>query len=217
MDTRRKDRPGISDSEPTTSSWHTGWAYVKRYWTWPVLLVVGVYVCQQYMPNIDLTDEGRRAPTFAAETLDGSTFRLRDHRGDVIVVNVWATWCPPCRVEMPGFVDLQEDFRDDGVRFVRISVDRGGTKVVRPFVEGKGVNFPQIVDPSLAARHFPGDTVPRTYLIDKQGRIRYEHSGIILKWALDDALETLTEEPAPAGARRASTSAVNRPLWIGAR
>jgi peroxiredoxin len=68
--------------------------------------------------------------------------------------------------------------------------------VVQSFVEENNVNFPQIVSPSLAARRFPGDVVPRTYLIDKQGRIRYEHSGVLLKWALDDALETLVDEPA---------------------
>jgi peroxiredoxin len=66
-------------------------------------------------------------------------------------------------------------------------------------VEEKGVNFPQIVDPGLAARHFPGEVVPRTYLIDKQGRIRYRHTGVLLKWALDDALETLAEEAGPEG------------------
>jgi peroxiredoxin len=157
--------------------------------------VVGVYVYQQYMPNIDLDDEGRPAPTFVAETIDGESFRLEDHRGEVVVLNVWATWCPPCRLEMPGFVDLQEAYRDEGVQFVGLSVDRGGREQVRSFVEEKGVNFPQIVDPTLAARHFPGNTVPRTYLIDKQGRIRYKHSGIILKWALDDALEMLVDEP----------------------
>jgi peroxiredoxin len=96
---------------------------------------------------------------------------------------------------MPGFVDLQDEFRSEGVQFVGISVDQSGSNVVRSFVEEKGINFPQIVNPTLAARHFPGDVVPRTYLIDKQGRIRYEHNGVILKWALDDALETLVHEP----------------------
>ncbi|MCS4200577.1 peroxiredoxin [Salinibacter ruber] len=95
---------------------------------------------------------------------------------------------------MPGFVDLQREFEDAGVQFVGIAVDWGGAEAVRPFVEEKGVNFPQIVDPGLAARHFPGEAVPRTYLIDKKGRIRYEHSGVILKWALDDALERLVRE-----------------------
>lgn len=61
-------------------------------------------------------------------------------------------------------------------------------------MEEAGVNFPQIAKPAVAARHFPGEVVPRTYLIDRQGRIRYEHSGVILKWALDDALEALVSE-----------------------
>jgi peroxiredoxin len=64
-------------------------------------------------------------------------------------------------------------------------------------VEEKGINFPQIVSPQLAARHFPGEVVPRTYVIDKQGRIRYSHSGVLLKWALRDALETLAGEGSP--------------------
>jgi len=184
-----------SDSSP--SFLRTAGRLVLRYWHWPVLLAVGLYAYQQYLPSIDLRETGRPAPVLAAETIDGEPFRLRAHRGTVVVVNVWATWCLPCRVEMPGFVDLQEEFRDRGVRFVGISVDREGTGVVQSFVEDEGVNFPQIVAPRLAARHFPGEVVPRTYLIDKRGRIRYAHSGVILKWALDDALATLVEEPAP--------------------
>jgi peroxiredoxin len=181
-------------SDSRSSLLRTAGRYALRYGHWPVLLVVGVYVYQQYLPSIDLTEEGRPAPVFAAETLDGEAFRLREHRGKVVVVNVWATWCLPCRAEMPGFVDLHEAFGDD-VQFVGLSVDREGTGVVRSFVEEQGVPFPQIVSPRLAARHFPGEVVPRTYLIGKDGRIRYKHSGVILKWALDDALRTLVEEP----------------------
>ncbi len=187
----------MSDAKSDTFSLRlrTAWLSVKRYWHWPILIVAGVYLYQQYLPHIELAEPGRAAPDVVAETLDGEPFRLSDHRGEVVVVNVWATWCAPCRVEMPGFVDLQEEFRDQGVRFVGISVDQEGSGVVRSFVEDEGINFPQIVNPALANRHFPGEVVPRTYLIDKQGRIRYEHSGVILKWALDDALDTLVNEP----------------------
>jgi len=171
---------------------------VKRYWHWPVLLVVGIYAYQQYMPSIDLSTVDGQAPNFVAQTMEGERFRLRDYRGEVVVVNVWATWCPPCRVEMPGFVDLQRELEDEGVQFVGLSVDRGGASAVRPFAEEKNINFPQIIDPALAARHFPGEVVPRTYLIDKQGRIRYQHSGVLLKWALDDALRRLANEPGPS-------------------
>jgi peroxiredoxin len=188
----------MSDSSPFFT-WKTVWTRVKRYWHWPVLLVVGAYACQQYLLSIDLRDDGRPAPDVVGETIDGERFQLRAHRGEVVVVNVWATWCPPCRVEMPGFVDLQRELGDEGVQFVGIAVDRDGAEAVRPFVEEKGINFPQIINPALAARHFPGEVVPRTYLIDKQGRIRYRHTGVLLKWALDDALRQLADEPRPGG------------------
>ncbi len=186
-----------SDTSRPPSPWRTAWTYVKRYWHWPVLLVVGMYAYQQYMPSIDLSTVEGQAPDFTAQTLEGDRFRLRAHRGEVVVLNVWATWCPPCRVEMPGFVDLQQSLGDEGVQFVGIAVDRAGAEAVRPFVEKQEINFPQIANPSVAARHFPGEVVPRTYVIDKQGRIRYRHSGVLLKWALRDALETLVAEAAP--------------------
>lgn len=179
---------------PSWRSWSGIWTVVKRHWHWPVLLIAGFYVYQQYMPNVDVSTVEGEAPNFTAETLEGERFRLADHRGEVLVLNVWATWCPPCRVEMPGFVDLQEELGDEGVQFVGIAVDRDGASAVRPFVEERGVNFPQIANPSLAARYFPGDVVPRTYVIDTQGRIRYSHEGVMLKWALRDALETLVRE-----------------------
>jgi peroxiredoxin len=201
----------MSDSESATSPLRTAWYYTKHYWHWPVLVAAAIYAYQQFLPSIDLKEPGRPAPELVAETLDGDPFRLREHRGEVVVVNVWATWCAPCRVEMPGFVDLQDEFRDRGVRFVGISVDREGTGVVRSFVEDEGINFPQIVNPSLANRFFPGNVVPRTYLIDKQGRIRYKHSGVILKWALDDALETLVEESAETATTRRPTPGTPAP------
>lgn len=187
--------PASDSSSPPL--WRTAGHLIATYWHWPVLVVVGLYAYQQYLPSIDLSTPPRPAPAFVGQTLEGDRFRLADQRGQVVVVNVWATWCGPCRVELPGFVDVQRDLRDDGVRFVGIAVDREGASVVRPYAEAEGLNFPQIADPSLAARHFPGNVVPRTYLIDKQGRIRYEHTGVLLKWSLRDALERLAAEPAP--------------------
>ena len=176
-------------------------------WVWSMLtgmligsalVGVGVFGASKPAPQWATSEmAGDEALAFSLRTLDGETFRLEGHRGEVVILNFWATWCAPCRVEMPGFVDLQDSFRDEGVQFVGIAVDRDGAAAVRPFVEEEGINFPQIANPSVAARHFPGEAVPHTYLIDKRGRIRYEHSGVILKWALDDALETLTGETGP--------------------
>ena len=176
-------------------------------WVWSMLagmligsalVGVGVFGASKPAPQWATSETaGDEAPAFSLRILDGETFRLEEHRGEVVILNFWATWCAPCRVEMSGFVDLQDSFRDEGVQFVGIAVDRDGTAAVRPFVEEEGINVPQIANPSVAARHFPGEAVPRTYLIDKRGRIRYEHSGVMLKWALDDRWRRERGRPAP--------------------
>lgn len=166
------------------------WHLVKNYGHWALLLGVGLYVFRMVYPDIDVSTPLRPAPDFEAATLDGDRFRLSDHRGEIVVLNVWATWCPPCRVEIPGFVDLQRAFGDRGVQFVGLTVDEGGLDDIRSFVEEKGVNYPQ-VDGRQVVRKYPGEAIPRTYLIDRQGRIRYEHEGLIMEGALRNALEAL--------------------------
>jgi len=168
--------------------------FLWNYWHWPVLLGAAVYLYLQLMPPIDLSEPSTAAPPVEARTLDGEAFRLADHRGEIVVVNVWATWCPPCRVEMPGFVDLQAEMANRPVQFVGIAVDRTGENLVRDFVREYEINFPTIHNPGVAARHFPGNTVPRTYLIDGDGQIRYRHTGLILKPALRDAINELLDD-----------------------
>lgn len=165
--------------------------WVRDYGHWPVLVGVAVYLYLQVLPPVDLADPGTLAPPVEAETLTGETFRLSEHRGEVVVVNVWATWCPPCRVEMPGFVDLHREMDGGGVQFVGIAVDQAGADRVRQFAKEQGIAFPTIHSPRLAAQAFPGDAVPRTYLIDQNGYVRYQHTGLILKPALRNAIEAL--------------------------
>jgi peroxiredoxin len=183
-----------SSDAPAAPSWAARIGqFVKDYWHWALLLGVSLYVFRTVYPDIDVSTPIRPAPDFAAATLDGDTFRLSDYRGEIVVLNVWATWCPPCRVEIPGFIDLQREFGDRGVQFVGLTVDQGGVESVRGYVEEKGMNYPQ-VDGRRAAQKYPGEAIPRTYLIDRQGRIRYAHTGVLMEGALRNALETLTAE-----------------------
>ncbi|MFQ6674350.1 MAG: TlpA family protein disulfide reductase, partial [Fidelibacterota bacterium] len=84
---------------------------------------------------------GSRAPDFKLKGTNGTVISLSDFQGKVVIVNFWATWCAPCREEIPGFVKLQERYRDDVV-IVGISMDQDGPRVVPPFVEKFGINYP---------------------------------------------------------------------------
>ncbi len=162
---------------------------------WGVVLAFGVYLWYDISPNIDLPESGPPAPDFTLTQMNGETFQLSEHRGEVVVLNVWATWCPPCRVEIPGFVELQHQFREEGVLFVGLSVDEGGLETVRDFAQDRTLNYPQVASRAVAYRKYgQSTTIPRTYVIDKRGQIRYRHTGLLLKGALKPVLEQLSAE-----------------------
>ncbi len=181
-----------SESPQSPTTWTRIGKAVRLYWHWPVLVGVVLYIVFRFWPpTIDLEPPGNAAPTFAHETIDGAMFRTADHAGQVMVVNVWATWCPPCRVELPGFVELQNEWGSE-VQFVGLATDQQGARVVKPFAEEQGLNYPQIASGPLAYQHFPGEAVPRTYVIDTNGDIRYKHVGFMPKSTLNRVLRALT-------------------------
>ena len=116
---------------------------------------------------------GALAPAYAAPTLEGDTLALEALRGEAVLVNVWATWCPPCREEMPGLVELHERFREDGFRVVAASIDtRRAARDVRAFVEKHGITFPVLLDPEQrVTRAFRTLGVPESILLDREGRV----------------------------------------------
>ena len=145
------------------------------------LLLLAMYLLLQRMgyllsaPAIS-PGEARERPPFSVDftlpDLDGNSVRLSDLRGRVVLINFWATWCPPCRAEMPSMNALYKDYREKGVEILAISGDVEGRRVVAPFVEKYGLLFPVLLDP----RNEVGSRVrvrgiPSTYLLDKQGRV----------------------------------------------
>jgi peroxiredoxin len=135
------------------------------------------------------------SPDFALTTLEGESVTLDSLRGEVVLVNFWATWCPPCRVEMPGFERVYRDRRDDGFTIVAISTDRGGVDAVRDFLETRDLTFPVAMADAGMVRDF-GDlrALPTSFLIDRQGRVRHEVSGIFAEPALRRAVDRLLAE-----------------------
>jgi len=104
--------------------------------------------------------------------MDGNTVRNTDFAGKVVILNFWATWCPPCREEVPHFVRLQAKYRDQGLTIVGLSLDQGGAKVIRPFAEEYEVNYPFLIANDQTADSYGGIVgIPTTFVIDRSGKI----------------------------------------------
>lgn|SRR5699024_2313318 len=138
--------------------------------------------------------ELQEAPDFTLKDMEGNSFTLSEHEGKVIVLNVWATWCPPCRKEIPDFIDIQREMRDEGVLFVGVSVDREGWEVVRPFAEKYEINYPLVVDDgTINQKYGPFRGIPTTFIINKKGKVEYVAPGMIDQSILQPVLEKLVK------------------------
>ena len=137
------------------------------------------------------------APGVELPLLEGGTFRLADHRGQVVVLNFWATWCGPCREEIPDLARLHDEFAEDGVLIVGIAEDEEGAEVVAPFAEALEIPYPLALDDgSAAAAYGPLAALPSTYIIGPDGTLRYFAAGMVDAATLRPALEELAAEAA---------------------
>lgn len=145
-----------------------------------VLLIAGAAGCSGEVRDGAAT-VGSPAPEYAAVTLTGDTLALADLRGEAVLLNVWATWCPPCREEMPGLQALHEEYADEGLRVVGVSIDaRNATAEVERFLEQNDISFTILLDPEdRITRRFRLAGVPETFLLDREGRIRQRWIGKI--------------------------------------
>lgn len=120
---------------------------------------------------------------FTVEDMNGRKVQLSDFKGKVIVLDFWATWCPPCKAEIPGFVELQEAYGADGLQIVGVSVDDPPDKL-KPFASEFKMNYPVLVGlgrDDLQDAYGPMWGIPTTFLIDRDGRICRKHSGLVGK------------------------------------
>jgi thiol-disulfide isomerase/thioredoxin len=115
------------------------------------------------------------APDLTGRTLDGDTFALADHRGDVVVMNVWASWCAPCRAEAPDLQAVADELADEGVQFVGLNT-RDSAAPAQAFVDRFGMGYPNVVDTDgslqlLFHETLPPAAIPSTLVIDREGRV----------------------------------------------
>ncbi|MBI2875998.1 MAG: TlpA family protein disulfide reductase [Candidatus Tectomicrobia bacterium] len=132
------------------------------------------------------------APDFALPDLQGKTVRLSDFGGKVIILDFWATWCPPCREEIPHFVELYSQYRNHGFQMIGISLDAAGPAVVKEFARKYGINYPILMADDQVALQYGGiPGIPTTFVIDRQGKVSERHVGYREKETFEKALRSL--------------------------
>jgi peroxiredoxin len=113
---------------------------------------------------------------FTALDVNGKPWRLIDHRGQVVLLNLFATWCPPCQEETPGLVAVSRKYADQGVRVVGVSLDEGGRDVLLPFIQQYKIPYPILLPPDNSP-FAQVETIPITFLIDREGRVAKRYDG----------------------------------------
>jgi len=122
------------------------------------------------------------APDFSLEDDNGARIRLSEYKGKVVLLNFWATWCPPCKAEIPWFEEFQRTYANQGFVVIGISMDEDGWKVVRPYMQAAKINYRVAIGDDALAQKFGGvESLPETLLIDREGSVVARHVGIVSK------------------------------------
>ncbi|MBI1987011.1 MAG: TlpA family protein disulfide reductase [Nitrospinae bacterium] len=151
----------------------------------PLLLAVGFFSYLLLKPadlknskQIPRLQMGQLAPDFSFPDLEGRKVRLSSLRGRVVLLNIWATWCPTCIEEMPSLQKLHESFQDRDLAVVSVSIDVLGEQVVAPFMKKYGLSFPALLDPrGQIKKAYTTTGVPESFIIDRQGVVVHKVIG----------------------------------------
>jgi peroxiredoxin len=136
----------------------------------------------------------RTAPSFELKDADGATAQLADYKGKVVLLNFWATWCSPCKAEMPWFEEFDKKFKDRGFAVLGVSVDEEGWNAVKPYIKEKGYHYRFMLSTEAVSTLYGGvDALPTTFIIDKDGKIAAVHTGLVAKAVYKKQIEELLE------------------------
>lgn len=145
--------------------------------------------------------EGQLAPDFQLSSLDGKPVKLSSYRGKAVLLNFWASWCGPCKVEMPWFAELQDRYRQRGLEVIGIAVDGEGNDKIAEFVKKMNVNYTIVLGTDEVSDAYGGvQGLPTSFYIDRNGRIVKQVAGLISEEEIEDNIKEALQEPVQAAA-----------------
>jgi peroxiredoxin len=141
-----------------------------------VVVVAGMLLAGRFLtkgPDANLSQlRGSAAPDFALQSLDGKTIHLSDYRGKAVLLNFWATWCQPCKIEMPWFTDLQKKYGPEGLAVIGVAMDDAGPEEIGKFAKELRVEYPILLGKESVGEAYGGlQFLPATFYIDRNGMI----------------------------------------------
>jgi len=159
-----------------------------------LMLVFGFKMARHSSPGMATSNAQMNgiAPDFTLQSLDGKTVRLSDFRGKPVVLNFWATWCGPCKIEMPWFVDLQKEYGPTGLQFLGVAMDDASTKDIAEFAESMKVNYPILIGKESVGDAYGGvQFLPETFYIDRNGKVVDKAFGLKGRGEIEDAIKKI--------------------------
>jgi peroxiredoxin len=159
-----------------------------------IVILFGILILLQtkdssYNPSsVPLIAKGLRAPNFSLPGLDGRMVSLTDYKGKVVLLNIWATWCPPCVEEMPSMEKLYQELQGEGFEILAVSIDESGAQDMLPFMKKHKLSFPALIDSKGTLKELYQTTgVPESFIIDKDGILVEKVIGP-RNWAIPEAI-----------------------------
>lgn len=159
--------------------------------------------CNSSRASLKPEAQRKQAPTFEAKDSNGKAVTLADYKDRVVLLNFWATWCEPCKMEIPWFMEFETQYRDRGFAVLGVSLDETGWKSVAPFVAHNHINYKITMGTEELGTLYGVQALPTTYMIDRSGRLAAAHRGLMSKATYEDEILGLLEAPQNASNLRA--------------
>jgi thiol-disulfide isomerase/thioredoxin len=175
------------------------------------MLFFGLHMARRSTSNARIM-KSTPAPDFTLEALNGGTMRLSDLRGKAVLLNFWATWCGPCKIETPWLVELQNQYGHEGLQIVGVEAGDDGKDDIAKFVKDMGINYPILIGKDAVGDAYGGiPALPETFFIGRDGKIVDKSLGLHGRAEIEDSIKKALDTPAvKSNATLQSTEPISR-------